>query len=193
MMRVKLRKLGAPMIVFFAIAVVAVGWVAFPLWNYTKFYVALWNFDFRVSSVTVDLSNPQFVRVRVDLLVSNPTSYSGLSVSLVNYDLEYIDGFHDIVVPSGRGTAVISTDRWSLSANSLAKNLSLPPNSDRTISLDVTLNPGADLDTETFLVYLKTQPSQVSWYLDCSVVVVSFLTGFVVERVFDNLATPMHY
>lgn len=191
MMRGRLRRLGVPTLAFFVIAVVVVGWVAFPLWNYTKFYIALWNFDFTLSNITLERIDPENVQVRVDLLISNPTSYSGLSVSVVSYDLQYVDGTRYIIVPRGKGTESVPTNLWDLSADSFTENLSLPPNSNKTISFLVNVNYVTD--TSGFSVLLMTQPSQVEWSLYCSMIVVSFLTGFTVERTFPPFSTPINH
>lgn len=192
-MGVKLSRLSVPTAVFFAIAVVSVGWVAFPLGNYTRFYLALWNFDYTLSNITLDMSQPASVQVGFELLVSNPTSYSGLSVSIVRYALQYFDGKHDIVVTtSPKTTKIVSTNWWDLKAGTFNPNIPVPSQSNKTITFAFKVNPSSDSDSQAFLIFLKTSPLQIVWSLECDLVITSFLAGFGLWRSF-SFVTPMSY
>jgi len=183
-MDINLRKVSVPTAVFFAIAVVSVGWVAYPLWNYTRFYMALWNFDYTLSNITVDASNPAVVLVRFELLISNPTSYSGLSVNLIRYSLQYKDGEHEIVIGQGKGTKIITTNLWDLNEGSFGGGTPIPPEDNRSVSVSFSVSSGGGSNSEAFLVFLRTMPSQVEWSLNCDLVLSSFLGGFDVQRSF---------
>jgi hypothetical protein len=65
--RKTIKKLGVPTAVFFAITLISVGSLVLPLWNYTRFYLALWNFDYLASSVTVDRSQINATRAMVNV------------------------------------------------------------------------------------------------------------------------------
>jgi hypothetical protein len=195
--RLRKLKLDRPAAVFFAITIVSVVLLAFPLWNYTRFYLAMWNFDYKVLSITVDMEDyPTKVRVNVELLVMNPTDYSGFEVSTIECGLDYIDGNHQVLVVTGpRSTDWITTNLWDLKIGSYpAINRQLAPNANETILLSFFIDPNSGTSVEQnnaryFMEFLRNPPAEIGWSLTCRLVLSSFMGGFDVRRDF-SYSTP---
>jgi hypothetical protein len=183
------RNLDRPAIFFFVAAIVSVGLLAYPLWNYTKFFMALWGLDYTISSITIDTSNTPNIQLHVELLVVNSADYSGLAVSSFVCRMKYIDGQHQVRVPTGWRTYTwVSTDEWDFGIVSRPDlKFSVGPSSNRTTALVFSVNPfeGTQVDQENvwnFLDFVKTNPGEIPWVLDCHLMVSSFLGVFDVER-----------
>lgn len=191
-------KFDVPTTVFFVITAISVGFVVFPLWNYNRFYLALWNFDYNLSNVAIDpnqvkaiqLNEIDEIQINVTLLVINPTDYSGLEVRSVAVGLKYFEGEHMVLVPSGpRGVTWVTTNWWDLKVGSDQGKHPVGSNSNITVLLPITVTPNSNVPAEqsnarAFINFLNTRPVQIVWSLTCILVVSSFMGNFDVSRVF---------
>jgi hypothetical protein len=181
------RNLDKPAIFFLVLAVVCVAFLAYPIWNYTRFYLALWRFDYTISNVMMNETNTGF-DCGVELLIMNPTDYSGFEVRSVLCGVKYIDGNHQIRVQTGPKTSVlVTTNEWDLKIVSQEIDFSVPPSSNRTTSFTFTVNPygGSANEQENawgFIGLVKAHPSKVEWLFDCHLILASFLGGYDVQR-----------
>lgn len=182
------KRFGVPATVFFAISIISVGSLVLPLWNYAKFYSALWGFDFSLLSVTIDASQIKVAnraQVNVTLLVTNPTDYSGLTVSSAKCVLKYYGDGHEVLEPIGGSPLVkpVWTNWWDLKTGIDSQRRSIGPNSNSTVLLEFSINPnsgsqGEQQDAWDFIEHLATNPGQITWSLGCSLTLSTFLGSF---------------
>lgn len=192
-------KFDVPIIlmVFFAITVISVGSVVLPLWNYTRYYLALWNFDYVLSSVTIDASQIEAIKINVTLLLLNPTDYSGLEVSSIKVGMQYFGARHEVPVPAGaRGIQMVPSYLWDLKIGSTDEVHPLGSNSNETVLLTVVVNPNSNIlaernSAQEFMNFVSDKyRTQIMWYLNCVLVLSSFLGGFDVTRYFSPDKSP---
>jgi hypothetical protein len=174
------------------------------MWNYTRFYLAMVDFDYELSKVTVgegntiNLNHLKNIQINVMLHVINPTDYSGFEVSSIECALDYMDGPREIIVREGRMTRVKTVYDWDLKFGSYpARNRRLAPYANETISLlfIIDSNSGSSVEQENarfFMDFLGTKPAQIEWFLTCRLVLVSFMDGSDVMRYF-SYSTQMSY
>lgn len=190
-------KLDVPTAAFFLITIVSVGWVAFPLWNYSRFYSAVYNLSYSLVDISVDAHQVENVRVSIKFFVSNPTDYSGLSVISVKCGLTYVDGLHMVPIYVGPKTVnYVPSYQWVLPTEWFnVQNVSIPPFGNNTISVFFVINPNtSSLSTEelNFISFLRTMPSEVSWSVDFSLLLSSFLGGIAVSYT-TSFVTPISH
>jgi len=192
-MKTKLPQLNRPKIAFFTLAIVSVGFLAYPLWNYTKFYLALWSFDCALLDITVDASQIMNTQIEAKLQITNPTDYSGLELTSIMCGLEYIDGEHQVVdvnQPWGHwGYQFVSSNVWTLKVQTFSLKLSVTAYANVTVPLAFIINPfsGSEFDRNNawpFVDFLRTRPEQTECRLDCRLMLSSFLGSFEVDRYF---------
>jgi len=204
-MKTKNFSLDRPAAVFFAITVVSVGFLVSPLWSYTKFYSALWNFDYKLLNLNVDTSQManSYARINIEFLSVNPTDYFGLKVDSIALGLEYIGVSHRVRNPafhirgSGPVEAYIWTNVWDLKVATFNLDFPVAPHSNSTVALTCIIDPiGETEPTKTnafnFLGFLSGHPEKVEWQLECRLFLSSFMGGFEVNRNFEY-TTPMIY
>ena len=197
------RKQELPTTVFFAVTIVSAGLLILPMWNYFKFYSALYNFDYIVKNVTIDTTQITVTNhavVNITLLATNPTDYSGLQVSYVACGLKYWGDSHQVSVPtSGRSMELIWTNWWDLKGGSTTQWYSIEPNGNRTILLQVFVSPNSGSQGEQqnawdFMNYLETaraaKQRQILWSLSCVLTLNSFLGSFDRNKDFTPV-TPL--
>lgn len=191
-------KFDVPIIlmVFFAITIVSVGSVVLPLWNYTRYYLALWNFDYVLSSVTIDASNIEAIQVNVTLLLLNPTDYSGLEVGSIMVGVQYFGAVHEVSVPAARGIQMVPSNWWDLKIGSTHEVHSLGANANETVLVMINVNPNSNIlaernNAQAFMNFVSDKyRTQITWSLSCVLVLSSFLGGFAVSRNFAYV-TPL--
>jgi hypothetical protein len=194
-------KQDLPLRVFLAIAIISAGFLILPMWNYSMFYLAWSRIDYKVLDVTI---NPTQVNVtssplvKVTFLVTNPTGYSGLEVGYITCNLEYRGDTHTVpVIIAGRPTTgVRSTDLWDLRIGSDPQWYQVGPNANRTIVLEVRINPNSGDSYERqyaldFLVYVGDKPSSIRWFLDCDLSVNSFMGSLDAGEKYFEPQTPL--
>jgi hypothetical protein len=182
------RKQDLPLSAFFAITIISVALLVLPMWNYSMFYLAWSRIDYTVSNIDINAtqvnvaSSPASLLVKITLLVTNPTGYSGLKVGYATCDLEYYGPDHLVpVIVGGIPTGGwIPTTLWNLKVGSDPQWYQLGPNTNRTILLEIYINPnsGSSSDQQNavdFLAYLGSKPGNIAWFLDCDLSVNSFL------------------
>lgn len=188
--RKTIKKLGAPTAVFFAIMIISVGFSVVPLWNYTRFYLALWNFDYTVSSVTVDRSQINATNINavvyVNFNITNPTDYSGLQVAQISCRLQYLRPVgHYVVENAGyRSSTQVWTYWWDLGVKSTNQRYPIGSNTKLIISLELFVNPysGSQSDKQIawdFINHLRTPTTQeIQWSLTCLLTLSTFIGSF---------------
>lgn len=197
-----LRKFDMPTTVFFAIAVVSVILLAYPMWNYTRFYLALWNIDYIISDVSIYASESNNIRIDIELLVMNPTDYSGLEVRSSSCRLSYIDGAHLVQVMTYGGSygsrlVWVTTTVWDLKVESHRLRIPLAPNENKLITLPFIINPDSILQVDqenarAFIGFVGTEPQEIELLLDCHLYISSFLGDFDAQR-YLSYSVPMSY
>ena len=212
-----LKKENLPQTVFYAITIISAGLVVFPLWNYTRFYIALNNFDYTLSNATlytsrITVPNSAQARINVTLVANNPIDYSGLHIGTAGCALIYRAESHTIWVAPGsplgnlasqtisvdtkHGRVLIVTNWWMLtSINTPQPCGPIGPNSKRTILLEVSImldygKPDYQQNAD-FINYLRTMPNEVEWSINCHLPLVAFLGTFDVPRTF-RVSTPLN-
>jgi hypothetical protein len=132
---------------------------------------------------------------------SNPTDYSGLSVVQISCRLSYLAGLHEVpVVSGGRGGLIqyVSTYWWDLPARLFHVNIPVPPHISDNVSLVLVVNilEGSISDmqnAQSFVSFLRTAPSDITWSLSFQFLLSTFLTSVQVPRSFSNYVTHMSY
>jgi hypothetical protein len=200
----ELRKQDLPQTVFLAIMIISVSLIILPAWNYTRYYIALNNFDYTLSAVNIYTSNVNvpangFAKINITLLTINPTDYSGLVIGTVGANLQYIGNTHQVWQGPGYGRGsgkYVSTNLWPLtSATTQQSNGPIGPNSNRTILLEILIKPdfnnpsGPNLDAVNFIDYLATNPNKIEWLISCTLPINTFLGTFSFSKTFDRI-TP---
>jgi hypothetical protein len=187
----KLRKQDLPATAFFAVAIVAAAMLIGPLWNYTQYYSALWNFSYNIPGITVSTSqlSAQTAQINFTVIGTNPTRYSGLQVGSVNCIISYYGSLH-------LGSAG-PTNWWELTTVYSTKRLAIGPNSNVTIFFEITIDPSSappgQFDAfQQFINYLTSQVpgGQVQWSLSCNLGLDSFMGISVVSSSFAPI-TPL--
>jgi hypothetical protein len=168
--------------------IISVSLLVVPLWNYTRFYLALWNFDYTVSGVTVDRSQLNATRavVNVTFAVMNPTDYSGLQVASISCRLQYLRSIgHYVIENAGyRSSRQVWTYWWDLGVESTNQRYSIASNTDLTIPLEIVVNPYSGSQSEQqiawdFITNLKTPTTQeIHWSLTCLLTISTFIGSF---------------
>jgi hypothetical protein len=181
----RLRKQDLPQTVFFAITIISAGLVVLPLWNYTKYYVALGNFDYTLTNVTF-YAEPLYpptstiVKINITLTASNPTDYSGLQVSTVTCFLEYY-GEYDIA-------------QELTSATSPPQSYSIRPNANTTIMIETSFSGNSGTNALDFINYLETLSkeggaAQIVWSINCRLFLTTFENTYSIPKSFSPV-TP---
>jgi len=199
-MLIKKFKLDQPETVFFVVMVVSVGFLVYPLWNYTQFYLALWNFGCAVSNLTIDINQITNIQIAIEFLIMNPTDYSGLGLTSINCGLEYIDGMHLVFDPTLAGHWGGNwrpSNVWELKAQYISYKRPIAAHANDTVALTSIINPHAGNTFEqnnawSFIGFLETQPDLIEWKLNCCFIISSFLGSFEVWR-YLSYVTPMTY
>lgn len=213
-----LRKENLPQTIFYAITIISAGLVVPPLWNYTRFYIALNNFDYSLSNATIYTSqikvpNSAQAQINITLIATNPIDYSGLRTGTIGCALMYLGDSHTIYVApdsplrylasqtiylsSGRTAGYLIVTNWWLLATPNVPQQSGPigPNSKRTISIEIsiTLDYGNTdyRQNVDFINHLRTMPNEIEWTLNCHLPLIAFLGTFDVPRTFQ-VTTPLN-
>jgi hypothetical protein len=200
----KFRRQHLPQTVFFAIAIISASLIILPLWNYTKYYIALNNFDFTLSKATMYASNvnvPTNATAKIDitLLVTNPTDYSGLRVGTVGCDLQYYGPTHVITQIIHGVVYSYSTPLWDLTSLSVRPSSEIiEPDSNRTILIEAFIKPnydspnGPQQSVVDFITYLETKPGEIKWSISFEMPLNSFIGSYELTKTFDNVVTPLN-
>jgi hypothetical protein len=199
-MKIRNVNVDKPAAVFFAIAVVSVGFSLYPLWNYTRFHIALWNFDYNLISMTINKSDPTTILLNANISVMNPTDYTGLEVTSISCGVEYVNPSQkhqvwDPSIPGHWGGGWVESYVWELKVEtfSFPSNVPIGANKNVTIPLTFFIKPGMGTNLEQqnvqqFMGFLgfpdQTPPKQIEWYLNCHLILSSFLSSFDVTRYF---------
>lgn len=131
-----LRKQDLPATLFFAITIISAATLIAPLWNYTQYYSALYNFNYTIQGITVNTSqlSAHTAQINFTLVATNPTPYSGLQVGPATCEIDFYGSVHlDI-----SGTP---TTWWELTMLIVPKSQTIGPNSKITIPFGTTINP----------------------------------------------------
>jgi len=181
-----------PEAVFFAVTIISAGTLILPLWNYTQFYSAWYNFSYTIPRVNINTSqlSRQTAQINLTLVATNPTGYSGLQVQSVSCVMSYNGSVH----LGAEGP----TNSWELTTLSTTKPYSISPNSNTTILFDITISPNSappdQFDAfQQFISYLisQTPGGQIQWSLACSLVLASFLINTPEPTMYFALVTPL--
>jgi hypothetical protein len=195
-----LRKQNLPQITFFTITVICAGLLVPPLWNYAEFYAALYNFEYTVPGITINasqLNTTNTAQINFTLVLTNPTSYSGLRATGVTCGLEFYGDVHYVI--SGIPPSYRPTTLWSLTTlGSVSQEYTIAPNSIVTIPFRTTINPNSTTGDQQdayyeFINYLRTQVTthgQIDWSLTCTLTLVSFMYNIKLPE-YPMLATPV--
>jgi hypothetical protein len=190
-----------PLRAFLAITIISVALLVLPMWNYSMFYLAWSRIDYNVLNVAINATQVNVassLAVKITFLVTNPTGYSGLKVGYVTCDLEYYGEEHLVpVIVGGVPTGGwIPSTLWDLEVGSDPQWYQLDPNANRTILLEISINPnsGNSADQQNaidFLVYLGSKPGSITWFLDCDLSVNSFLGNLDAGQKYFTPITPL--
>jgi hypothetical protein len=198
----KPKKQDLPQTIFLAIMIVSVSLIILPTWNYTRYYIALNNFDYTLSAMSMITSNVTVLasglaKINITLFVTNPTDYSGLAIGTIGAELQYFGNYHWVHVAGGGfvgGTGGdVYTNLWDLtSATTLQPNGAVGPNSNKTILLEILIKPdfnspnGPDQNAVSFIEYLATKQTKIEWSIICTLPLNTFLGTFSVRKTFDR-------
>jgi hypothetical protein len=168
--------------VFLGITIISVGVLIVPLWNYTQFCNALYDFSYTIPAISMNasqLTTQQTVQINFTLIATNPTPYSGLTVSSINCEIDY------------NGTVGLQTGWWVLTTLYITKSYTIGSNSNTAILFNTTINPkraaqSQFVDFNNFIDYLMSggNNGQVEWGLDCRLSLASFLSGSSITQYF---------
>lgn len=196
--KMKIPKLDKPATVFLAFTVVSVGFLVYPMWNYTKYYMALWNFDYTVLSLSIDL-NQANMPITINMLFTNPVDYSGLELVSITIGLEYVNPAQshlvwDPTLPGHWGGGWRESNVWELKSEIFSLRLPLRAFANETVPLTIYVNPYAGTDREkenamTFIGFLSSRPDKIQWGLSCYLALSTFLGGYTVNRYFPYETT----
>jgi ABC-type glycerol-3-phosphate transport system substrate-binding protein len=192
----RFRKQDLPQTFFLAITLVSAGLLILPLWNYTKYYNAITDFGYTIPTVALDtsqLKTANLTVVNIPMRITNPTSYSGLTVTDVTCTLQWIGPEHEIYVQQGSSQfspwAWVNTTLWNLPPGRVTGEFQVPPNSNTTITIRISITPNTSNQNDQqnaydFIDYLETSPGQIQWYLSCTLGLESFMSGFQIYNQF---------
>jgi hypothetical protein len=203
----KPKKQDLPQTIFLAIMIVSISLIILPTWNYTRYYIALNNFDYTLLAMNMITSNVSDVasglaKINITFLVTNPTDYSGFVIGTVGAELQYNGSYHWVHHAGGGfagGTSGdVYTNVWELtSATTLQPSGPIGPNSNRTILLEILIKPdfsnpnGPDQNAASFIEYLATKQTKIGWSIMCTLPLNTFLGTFSVRKTFDR-TTPVN-
>ena len=172
-----------PEIVFFAITIISAATLIVPLWNYTQYYSALYNFNYTVPGITIKTSQLNTThtaqitaQINFTFVATNPTPYAGLKVGPASCEIDFYGNDYHLV--SG-----VVTNEWTLAKLFIVKTRAIGPNSDITIPFNTTVNlENAQSNDQTaasleFINYLADQGlgGSVTLYLTCNLGLSSFM------------------
>jgi len=131
-----LRKQDLPATLFFAITIISAATLIVPLWNYTQYYSALYNFNYTIQGITVNTSqlSARMAQINFTLVATNPTPYSGLQVGPAQCEIDFFGSIH----PDTNGQP---TTYWELTKLYNTTTCPIGPNSNLTIPFGTTINP----------------------------------------------------
>jgi hypothetical protein len=202
----KPKKQDLPQTIFLAIMIVSVSLVTLPAWNYTRYYIALNNFDYTLTAMSMTTSNVSVLasglaKINITLFVTNPTDYSGLAIGTVGAELQYFGNYHWVHIPGGGfvgGTGEdVYTNVWDLTSAITQSNGPIGPNSNKTILIEILIKPdfnnpnGPDPNAVSFIEYLATKQTKIVWSITCTLPLNTFLGTFSVRKTFDR-TTPVN-
>jgi hypothetical protein len=193
------RKQSLPQTIFFAITIISVGLLILPLWNYAKFYAALYDFEYTIPAITINTSqlNENIAQINFTLIFTNPTGYSGLGATSVTCELEFYGDVHYVV--TGRPPQYQATTLWDLTTvGAPNQQYMIGPNSVLKILFTTTINPNSTTGDQQdayydFISYLRTEVAmhgQIQWSLICAVTLTSFI-GSIQSYETPTLATSV--
>lgn len=175
--RKTVRKQDLPATIFFAITIISAATLIAPLWNYTQYYSAVYNFKYTIPEIAVNTSqlSAHIAQINFTFLATNPTPYSGLQVGPANCKIDFYGSVHLV---NGQPTTW-----WELTILYVTKTHAIGPNSNITIPFDTQINPdnAKSYDQyaafQEFINYLTSQvPSrQITLFLTCHLGLDSFM------------------
>ena len=186
--RKRLRKQDLPQTIFFAITIISAGLVVLPLWNYTQYYLALSNFDYTLTKVTLSTDQlfpptSAIVKINITLTVSNPTDYSGLRISSVACVLDYYGDYRLVEEPPatlGEQPGWVYTNVWDLTTASTppAQSYSIGPHENKTILIETSISGTSGTNALDFISYLESlsqeSAPQIDWSITCGLSLSTF-------------------
>lgn len=200
----RLRKQDLPQTVFFAIMIISAGLVVLPMWNYTKYYLALNNFDYTLTKVAIHTNQlypptSTIAKINITFTASNPTDYSGLQISTVGYDLEYYGDYHLVELPPvtlGGQIGWMNTSMWELTSASTPPTqlYSIGPHTNTAIVIETSISGNSGKNALDFITYLESlskgsEPNQIHWSINCRLDLNTFLGTFARPKSFSPV-TP---
>ena len=184
----RLRKQDLPQTIFFIIMIVSAGLVVLPLWNYTKYYLALSDFNYTLTKITLYTSHlfpptSGIAKINITLTASNPTDYSGLQIGTAWCDLEYYGDYHEVALPPaslGQQPTFVNTNVWDLGSVSSPPTQSHPigPHTNTEILIETSINGSSGTGALAFISYLESLSTesapQVDWSISCTLSLQTF-------------------
>lgn len=181
----RLRKQDLPQTVFVAIMIISVGLIVLPLWNYTRYYLAVANFDYTVTKVTL-YAEPLYpptstiVKINVTLTASNPTDYSGLQISSIGCVLGYYGDY--------------GVEEQLVGTSGPPKMYPMRPNANTTIMIETSFSGNSGTNALDFINYLETLSTesgqtQIEWDIVCRLYLTSFQGTYEILKGFSPVTT----
>jgi len=201
----RIRKQNLPQTIFLAITIISAGLTVLPILNYTKYYLALANFNFTVTNVTMStnqLYTPAnaIVKINITLTASNPTDYSGLVVADVGCVLSYNGSYHTVTLPPvslGQQPTYVYTNLWQLESvtTPMTRTYPLRPNSNTTILIETSIAGNSDQNAADFVNYLESLEgsgsNQIDWSISCRLGLITFLNTYAEGPAYFSPITPL--
>ena len=170
-----MHNLKALTITYLAAAAVSALFLIGPTLNYVEFYKAIQQLGLSVSNIQVTVSPEQGkVTMLINLTAINNSSYNGLTLTKLNCYPSYEDGEHTVeFFMPGYGTMENETTWWQLiGSGSSLEPLSLPPHSNRSISMTVISHSDY---ARHFIGYFGDNYKYINWKLCCWVYFPTFI------------------
>jgi hypothetical protein len=167
----ELKRKKLTTILFVASAVVSLLLVMPQIANYAEFYRAIEKFDFLLVDVTMDDSgiNEGRIYVTVEFNGTNPTSFTGLTISTITCHLHYLR--EDQTSPQ----ALLGVTQ------SFTSEPQFNPSQTVIMKINFTLvYPGLD-QIRLFISYLQTKPDKVDWMVTGQYVLEAYAYAFAMQ------------
>ena len=195
----RLRKQDLPQTIFLVIMIISAGLIVLPMWNYTKYYLALSNFDYNITKVAISTNQlypptSTTAKINITLTASNPTDYSGLQVATVGFDIEYYGDYHWVELPPtslGQQPVPEYTNVWDLASTTTppAQSYSIGPNANVTILIETSIIGNSSTNALEFISYLEllkgNGSNQIDWSIFCHLDLTTFLNTFSLSESFS--------
>jgi len=200
----RIRKQNLPQTIFLAITIISAGLTVLPILNYTKYYLAVANFNFTITNVTMSTSKlypptNAIVQINITVIASNPTDYSGMVIEDIGCILQYYGSYHLIVIPPaalGQQPTYEYTYLWQLESTSTPATRTYPlrPNANTTILIESSLAGNNNQNAADFVTYLESLKgsgsNQIDWSINCHLSLNTFLNTYAENIANFSQVTP---